>query len=92
MIDRNTGRTGGPPSSDSDNDEDDDTNLEIPKLSEVESMCIILIKGELSLNTKSCSEKALNSLISSQNEAYVLNASNIKQTILARKCVKMEYR
>ena len=30
----------GPPSSDNENDGDDDTNLEVPKLNEVQSTCL----------------------------------------------------
>jgi hypothetical protein len=64
-------RKSRPPSSDSDND-GDDTDLQIPKLSEVLS-AINVCRHYISVN----------SLISLQNEVYALNARKVKQTKLS---------
>lgn len=68
----------GPASSDSDGD--DDLILETPKLSEVLSAIDVCRRY---ISAKSCSEKALNSLMSLQNEVYTLNARKVKQAKLA---------
>ena len=69
----------GPPSRVCHNDWDDDTNLEIPKLSEVLSISNVCRRY---ISAKSCSEKALNAL-SLQNEMYTLYARRVKQSKLS---------
>ena len=61
-----------------DSDEDGNFNLETPKTSEVLSMC-----AGITFSAESCSEKALNSLISLQNEVYTVNARKVKQAKLS---------
>ena len=65
----------GPPSRDSDMMLDEVTNLEILELSELLGG-INVCRHYISV--KSCNEKTLNSLISSQNGVYALDARKVK--------------
>ena len=65
----------GPPSSDSEDVEVDDRNLEIPKVGEV---YIAINMCRRYSSAKSCSEKALKTLVSLQNQMYALNARKVE--------------